>query len=136
MRAALGGVNANIALDTRQQPLHQPGSNNKYILPLQHILKGFEKKYPPRVKKLAVHPDLTDWRCKWGHRKGSSPQKKAVGDLEMIAFYYILRVGGYTAPKRQVRPPRTQQFLVNDVTFFKLIKTCGFLSPVPINLSK
>ena len=29
VRAALGGVNAKIALDTGQQPLHQPGSNNK-----------------------------------------------------------------------------------------------------------
>ena len=44
VRAALGGVNANIVLDTGRQPLHQPGSNYKYILPLQHMLKGFEKK--------------------------------------------------------------------------------------------
>ena len=44
VRAALVGVNANIALDTGQKPIHQSGSNNKYILPLQHMLKGFEKK--------------------------------------------------------------------------------------------
>ena len=65
------------------------------------MLKGFEKKYPPGVKKLAVHPDLPHWLCKWGHRKGSSPQQQAVGDLEMIRLYYLLRVGEYTAPKRQ-----------------------------------
>ena len=46
VRAALGVVNAKIALDTGRQPLHQPGSNKKYILPLQHMLKGFEKKRP------------------------------------------------------------------------------------------
>ena len=67
--AALGDVNAEISLDTGQQPLHQPGSNEKYILPLQHMLKGFENKYPPRVKKIAVHPDLPDWMCKWVPRK-------------------------------------------------------------------
>ena len=75
VRAALGGVNANIDLDTGQQPLHQPVSNNKSILSLQHMLKGFENKDPPTVKKIAVHPDLPDWLCKWGHRKGSSTQQ-------------------------------------------------------------
>ena len=39
--AALGGVSAKIALDTGRQPLHQPGPNDKHILPLQHMLKGF-----------------------------------------------------------------------------------------------
>ena len=53
----------------------------------------------------------------------------------MIAFYYLLRVGKYTAPNRQVQQPRTQQRLVNDIKFFKLSKTCGFLSPTPINAS-
>ena len=44
VHAALGGVNTNISLDTGQQPFHQPGSNKKYFLPLQHMLKVFEKK--------------------------------------------------------------------------------------------
>ena len=44
VRAALGGVNVKIALYTGRQPIHQPGSNEKYILPLQLLLKGFEKK--------------------------------------------------------------------------------------------
>ena len=44
VHAALGGVNANIYLYTGRQPLRQPESNDKYILPLQHIIKGFENK--------------------------------------------------------------------------------------------
>ena len=96
------------------------------------MLKGFENKDPPRVKKLAVHTNLPDWICKLVHRKGILPQYQAVGDLKMITFYYLLRVGGYTAQKRWGRQPITQQFLVNDVTFFKLSKTCGFLSPLPL----
>ena len=100
------------------------------------MLKGFENKDPPGLKKLAVHPDLLDWLCKWVHSKGSSPQQQAVGDLEMIAFYYLLRVGEYTAPKQQGRQLRTQQFSVNDVTFFKLSKTCVLLSPLPLNTSR
>ena len=74
VRASLVGVNANISLDTGQQPLYQPGSNNKYILPLQHMLKGFENKYPPQVKKSLVHPEFPDWLCKLIHNKGSSKQ--------------------------------------------------------------
>ena len=54
----------------------------------------------------------------------------------MIEFYYILHVGEYTAPKQQGRQPRTQQCLVNDVTFLKLRKTCGFLSHIPLNASR
>ena len=84
---------------------------------------------------MAVHPDLPEWLCNWGHRSGSTQQQKAVGDLEVIAFYYLLRVGEYTAPKRRGRQPRTKQFAVNDVTFFKLSKMCGFIAPLPLNAS-
>ena len=61
VRAALEGVNSKIYLDTGRQPLHQPESNNKYILPLQHMLKRFENKEPPQVKKPVVHPNIPDW---------------------------------------------------------------------------
>ena len=111
-------------------------SKDKYILPLQHMFKGFEKKDPPKLNNLGTHHDFPDWLWKWGHMKGSSPQQQVVGDLEMIVFYYLLRVGEYTAPKRQGWQPRTQFVLVNDVTFLKLSKTCGFLSPLPLNESK
>ena len=123
VRAILTGVNTKIALDTGRQILYQPGSNDKYILPLQHMLKVFENKDPLLVKKLAVHPDLPYWLCKWGHRKWSSPHHQVVGDLEMISFYYLLRIGEYTAPKWQGQQPRTKQSLVNDITFFKLSNT-------------
>ena len=54
----------------------------------------------------------------------------------MIAFYYLLRVGEYTTPKQWGRQPRAQQFLVNDITFFKPSKTFGFLSPPLLNTRK
>ena len=54
----------------------------------------------------------------------------------MIAFYYLLHVGEYTALKRPGQQLRNQQFSVNDVTFFKLSKTCGFLSPLLLNASR
>ena len=54
----------------------------------------------------------------------------------MIVFYYILSVREYTAPKQRGQQSITQQFLVSDVTFFKLRKTCGFLSPLHFNAKK
>ena len=51
----------------------------------------------------------------------------------MIAFYYLLCVGEYTAPKRRGRQPITEHFSVNDVTFFKQSKNCGFFSPLLFN---
>ena len=98
--AALGSFNVNIPLDTWIQPLHQPGSDDKYTRPLQQMLKGFKNKEQPRVKKLAMNPGLPDWICKCGHRKGILTQQQVVVDLEIIEFYYLLRVGEYTAPKR------------------------------------
>ena len=107
VHATLGGINTKIALDIGRQPLHHHGSNEKYILRLQHMLKGFEKKDPQRLKKLVVHLDLPGYLRKWGHRKGSSPHQQALGDLEIIAVYYLLPVGKYTAPKRRGRQPIT-----------------------------
>ena len=39
VRAALVYVNAKIVLDTGQKTLHQPGSKDKCILLLQHMIK-------------------------------------------------------------------------------------------------
>ena len=56
--------------------------------------------------------------------------------MEMISFYYLLRIGKYSAPKRGGQKLRTRQFLVNYVTFSKLRKTFGFLYPLPFNASR
>ena len=70
------------------------------------------------------------------NRKKSSPQQQVVGHLKTIVLYYILCVGGYTAPKQRGQQPITLKKLVNDVTFFKQSKTCNFLSPLPLNAIK
>jgi hypothetical protein len=55
----------------------------------------------------------------------SSTRAQATGDLGLIAFFYLLRVGEYTAPRvvvkngRIVHATRTKQFRVMDVGFFK-----------------
>ena len=48
-----------------------------------------------------------------------SEWEKAVGDLYLIAFYYILRRGEYCVNATALDKKQTVQFIVKDVTFFK-----------------
>jgi hypothetical protein len=53
------------------------------------------------------------------------PKARAIGDLGLIAFFYLLRVGEYTRPRYvkvqgiKKRATRTVQFRVCDVGFFR-----------------
>ena len=118
VRAGLGGVNTTIALDTGRQPIHQQDGKH-YIKPVQHMLAGFKNFDPPTEKKLACHPDLPSFACAWAHRKGTLAQQQAIGDLTLIGFYYLLRIGEYTTKTRRKKKTRTRQFRAKDVTFFK-----------------
>ncbi|KAL7523426.1 hypothetical protein ACHAXR_000173, partial [Thalassiosira sp. AJA248-18] len=133
VRAGLGGINTTIALDTGRQPLHQIDGEH-YIKPIQHMLAGFKNFDPATEKKLACHPDLPTFACMHGHREGSSPYQQAVGDLSLIAFYYLLRVGEYTSKARRKKRTRTRQFRAKDVTFFRRNKQ-GDLVALPRNAS-
>ena len=55
-----------------------------------------------------------------------------MGDWCLIAFYYLLRVGEYTAKSDRNESKQTVQFRVKDVTFFKKDKL-GRLQQLPRN---
>jgi hypothetical protein len=61
---------------------------------------------------------------------------QAVGDLSLIAFYYLLCIGEYTVKRQHDRTKRatkqTTQFKLEDVTFFKTDKN-GILRCLPRN---
>jgi len=116
-------------MDTGRQPLHQVDGEH-YIKPIQHMLAGFKNFDPATEKKLACHPDLPTFACRYGHRKGASVYQQAVGDLTVIAYYYLLRIGEYTTKTRRKKKTRTRQFRAKDVTFFKLNEH-GRLEPLP-----
>ena len=100
--------------------------------PIQHMLAGFKNFDPAVEKKLACHPDLPAFACAWAHREGTSPQQQAIGDLIIIAFYYLLRVGEYTTTTRRKKKTRTRQFRMKDVTFFRY-NEAGDLVALPHN---
>ena len=43
----------------------------------------------------------------------------AIGDLTMIAFYYLLRIGECTTKGSHNNSKQTQEFKLGDITFFK-----------------
>ena len=45
--------------------------------------------------------------------------ERAIGDLTMIAFYYLLRIGEYTNKGSRNNSKQTQEFKLGDITFFK-----------------
>ena len=83
------------------------------------MVEGFSKEDPPTMKKLPIEVDVPEYLVKHGRTAGASALSTAVGDLTLIAFYYLLRVGEYTVKGSRNESKQTVQFKLEDVTFFK-----------------
>jgi hypothetical protein len=87
-------------------------------------MEGFRREDPPSIPQLAV-PISVPTLCYTAGQTSMDPKKKATGELILIAFYFLLRVGEYTQPKfvnqngEKRRATRTKQFSVGNVGFFK-----------------
>ena len=80
---------------------------------------------PPPIPQLAVPIAVVIQAYTAAYCTTTTNRIRAIADLIIIAFYFLLRVGEYTRP-RQVRvngklqrATRTQQFQVKNVGFFK-----------------
>ena len=82
------------------------------------MLEGFKREDPPSEKKLAVGIDLPEYCCGRG-LKSKTAKGLAIGDLIIIAFYFLLRIGEYTVKRKKNETKRTVQFRMMDVIFFK-----------------
>ena len=113
VQVALRAIGQKFELAGKPNPTYR--AHNQYILPLKRQLEGMRRSDPPPDHKLAVPVDVPDFIYRRGYTSGIH-RLEAVGDLSIIAFYYLLRVGEYTyhGPKSN---RRTQQFRVLDVTF-------------------
>jgi len=103
---------------------------------LQIMLDGYTKADPPTQKKLPVEADVPKLLIKMGYGKLGSTLAQAVGDLDLVAFYYLLWIREYTVKRQRDWGKRarkqTVQFKVKDVTFFKTDKH-GVLCCLPCN---
>ena len=65
--------------------------------------------------------------------KDATEMVKGVGDCAIIAFYYLLRLGGYTVKKQRNKTKQTVQFKLEDTMFFSQ-DAKGHLRQLPINV--
>lgn len=68
---------------------------------------------------LPVESDVPEWLVVQGQAVGATALDRAAGDLVMVAFYYLLRIGEYTIKGHRNESKQTVQFKLEDITFFK-----------------
>ena len=93
------------------------------------MLNGWRKEDPPTEKKLPVEANIPEYLCHIGMCSSATPLEVTAGDLTLIAFYYLLRVGEYTCKSTCNNTKQTVQFRVKDVTFFWYVN--GALCQLP-----
>jgi hypothetical protein len=111
---ALRHVAQTLLLAGYDDPRRTYGSK-ELDLPFRHLLKAYKNKDPAPQPQLAI-PVATIERAAAYHQAPNSALIRATADLTALAFFFLLRVGEYTMPKRNVQT-RTVQFRVHDITF-------------------
>jgi hypothetical protein len=128
--SALTAVGQTISLAIGHNPIKLSGSE-KLLPRLAQTLDGWRKADPATSKKLPVEADVPEYLCRVGTSPRATALEAAVGDLTLIAFYYLLRVGEYTCKSARNSSKQTVQFKAEDVTFFSMHS--GRLQQLPRN---
>ncbi len=115
---ALTAIGQEIALACGKKTTKVNGS--KKLLPrLQQIYDGWQKEDPPTTKQLPVEANVPELLAKKGCNGSATELERAIGDLSLIAFYYLLHIGEYTVKGMLNETKQTVQFKYEDITFFK-----------------
>ena len=128
---AITAIGQTIVLARNVNPTKVMGSD-KFLPAIQVVLDGYSKTDPPTNKKLPVEADVPELLIDLGYGKNGTPHSQAIGDLSLIAFYYLLRIGEYTIKGTRNNTKQTVQFKLEDVRFFKRNKH-GILTCLPNN---
>jgi hypothetical protein len=106
--------------------------SDKFLPALQIMIEGYAKDDPPMRKMLPIESDVPELLVDLGYSTSGTLHTQAVGDLTLIAYYYLLQIGEYTVKSKQGNTTQTVQFKHEDVTFFKKTKL-GQLRCLPKN---
>ncbi len=115
---AITAVRQEIALACGTNPTKITGGE-KLLPRLLQIFDGWRKEDPPTSKQLPVKADVPKLLAEHGHDGCAHKLDRAIRDLTLIAFYYLLRIGEYTMKGKQNNMKQTVQFKYEDITFFK-----------------
>jgi hypothetical protein len=100
---------------------------SKELLPCpQQMLDGFRKIDPPTTKQLPVEADIPEFLVQLGLSPEAHELDRAIGNLTMIAFYYLLRIGEYITKGTQNNSKQMEEFKKGDITFFAKDKQGNF----------
>jgi hypothetical protein len=116
--SATTAIGQAIALATNSNPTKIVGSD-KLLPRLQQMLDGFRKADPPTTKQLPVEVDVPEFLVKLRREPEARELDRAIGDLTMIAFYYLLRISKYTTKGTRNNSKQTEEFKLGDITFFR-----------------
>ncbi len=118
VNCAITAIGKKISLAKGYNPTKIEHSD-RLIPRLAQFMDGARKQDPPTIKKLPVEADIPELIASYGALPHANELDKAIGDLSLIAFYYLLRVGEYTVKSTRNRTKQTVQFRLKDVTFFR-----------------
>jgi hypothetical protein len=114
----LMAIGQEVALACGDNPTKVTGSE-KLLPRLSQIYDGWRKKDPPTTKQLPVKANVPELLAEKRRDGNTTELERAVGDLSLIAFYYLLRIGEYMIKGKRNKTKQTVQFKYEDVTFFK-----------------
>jgi hypothetical protein len=130
---AISAIGKEIALASGLNPTKL--KNSEKLLPrISQMLDGWRKTDGPVMKKLPVEVGVPEYLVRLGLVAGESELTKATGDLSLVAFYYLLRIGEYTTKGSRNESKQTVQFRMKDVVFF-IADEWGKLKQLPRNAS-
>jgi hypothetical protein len=129
--SAITAVGQTISMAVGNNPAKILGSD-KFLPALQIMIEGYEKADPPTWKMLPIESDVPELLIEMGYSTSGTAHTQAVGDLTLIAFYYLLWIGEYTMKSKRNNTKQTVQFKLEDVTSYKKTKL-GQLRCLPKN---
>lgn len=98
-------------------PRRQFSTTKAFDRPIELLLKKYRDTDPPKQPKLAI-PVSTIETLKTGYT--FSDYHRAIADLVIIAFFFLLRVGEYTmSSKKDQKKKRTVPIRVQDITLWR-----------------
>ncbi len=126
---AITAIGQTITIACNNNPTKVLGSE-KFLPALQVMIDAYSKEDPPTRKMLQVEVDVPELLVEMGYGKLGTLHAQAIGDIALIAFYYLLRVGEYTVKGKHNNTKQTVQFKFEDVSFYKRNKA-GTLMCLP-----
>jgi hypothetical protein len=82
------------------------------------MFDGWRKADPPTKKQMPVEADIPEFLAALGREAVATELYRAVGDLALVAFYYLLWIGEYMVKGAWNETKQMVQFKMEDVTFF------------------